>query len=209
MKYQIIPVTPFVQNATLIWCESSSEAAIVDPGGDLELILDSVKKNRLQLKKIFLTHAHLDHAGGAGELAEREGIPIEGPQKADKFWIDGMSEQCMMFGVPQVQSFEPTRWLEHNDWVEIGCEKLEVRHCPGHTPGHVIFYHAGDHLAIVGDVLFNGSIGRTDFPRGDYATLMNSIRQQLLTLEDEVEIITGHGPMSTIGHERRTNPFLM
>ncbi len=209
MKYEIIPVTPFVQNCTLIWCDSSSEAAVVDPGGDLDLIRRSVKKNGLQLKKIFITHAHLDHAGGAGELAAREELPIEGPQRADSFWIDGMSDQCRMFGVPQVQTFAPTRWLEHGDQVEIGSEKLEVRHCPGHTPGHVIFYHPEDHLAIVGDVLFNGSIGRTDFPQGDHATLLNSIRQQLLTLEDKVEIITGHGPMSTIGHERKTNPFLI
>lgn len=208
MKYNIIPVTPFVQNCTLIWCTSSLEAAVVDPGGDLDLILRSVEKNGLQLKKILLTHAHLDHAGGVGELAEKEGIPIEGPQRADKFWIDGMSEQCRMFGVPQVQTFEPTRWLEQGDRVEVGNEQLEVRHCPGHTPGHVVFYHPQDQLAIVGDVLFNGSIGRTDFPQGDHATLLNSIREQLLTLGDEVEIITGHGPMSTIGHERKTNPFL-
>ncbi len=208
MKYAIIPVTPFEQNSTLLWCETSHEAALVDPGGDLERLLARVDQEGVTLKKILITHAHIDHAGGAGELARRLDLPIEGPQREDAFWIELLPEQARQFGFPPALTFQPERWLEQGDQVMIGEESLEVRHCPGHTPGHVIFYHGLERLALVGDVLFKGSIGRTDFPRGDHATLLNSIRQQLLSLDDEVAIIPGHGPMSTIGHERRTNPFL-
>ena len=208
MNYTIIPVTPFEQNCTLIWCEDTRKAAVVDPGGDLERILAAVKERGLELEKILLTHAHIDHAGAAGELARTRHLPIEGPQREDRFWIEGLPEQSRTFGFPPAEVFEPDRWLEQGDRVQVGDLQLEVRHCPGHTPGHVVFYHPESRLVIVGDVLFMGSIGRTDFPRGDHATLLNSIRQQLWPLGDEVEFIPGHGPMSTIGHERRTNPFL-
>ena len=208
MKYTIIPVTPFQQNATLLWCETTHKAAVVDPGGDLEHILEVVAAQALELEKILLTHAHIDHAGGVAELSQKFDLPIEGPQREDNFWIEALPEQGRMFGFPSVERFEPTRWLEQGDRVQVGKEELEVRHCPGHTPGHVIFFHSGDRLALVGDVLFKGSIGRTDFPGGDHATLLNAIRQQLWTLGDDVVFIPGHGPMSTIGHERETNPFL-
>ncbi|HHH38696.1 MAG TPA: MBL fold metallo-hydrolase, partial [Sedimenticola sp.] len=167
-----------------------------------------VKQQGVALERILLTHAHIDHAGGAGELADRLGIPIEGPQAADRFWIEALPEQARMFQFPPTGPFEPARWLNQGDRVQVGDEFMEVRHCPGHTPGHVIFYHPGSQLALVGDVLFRGGIGRTDFPRGDHATLLRSIREQLFSLGDEVAFIPGHGPMSTMGHERRTNPFL-
>lgn len=208
MKYSVIPVTPFEQNCTLVWCEKSGEAAVVDPGGDLDRILEAVDSEGVRLQKILITHAHIDHAGGAGALARQAGVAIEGPHRDDQFWIDALAEQSRMFGFPDAVSFEPARWLEQGDEVSIGDERLEVRHCPGHTPGHVIFFHREDRIAIVGDVLFKGSIGRTDFPRGDHRQLLDSIRAQLWTLGDDVTFIPGHGPLSTIGDERQTNPFV-
>ena len=208
MNFSIIPVTPFEQNCTLIWCGETGKAAVVDPGGDLERILAEIQRRNLLLEKILITHAHIDHAGGAGALARTAGVPIEGPHKDDLFWIRGMPEQCRMFNFPGAEVFEPSRWLQQGDRVSVGNQTLEVHHCPGHTPGHVIFFHPETKLAIVGDVLFKGSIGRTDFPKGDYATLLNSIRERLWPLGDDVEFVAGHGPMSTIGFERRHNPFL-
>ncbi len=208
MKVTVIPVTPFQQNCSLLWCETTHKAAVIDPGGDLDRILEVVQKNGVELEKILLTHAHIDHAGATAELAERFSLPIEGPHREDQFWIDQLPQQSQMFGFPASQSFEPNRWLEQEDTVTVGTETLEVRHCPGHTPGHVIFFHRKVKLAIVGDVLFKGSIGRTDFPRGDHATLIRSIREQLWPLGDDVTFIPGHGPMSTFGNERRSNPFV-
>lgn len=208
MKFTVIPVTSFEQNCTLMWCEQTLRAAVVDPGGDLERIRSVVEEHGLVLEKILLTHGHIDHAGGAGELARSAGLPIEGPHIGDKFWIDDLAAQCAMFGFPPAEGFEPGRWLAQGDQVQVGGEVLEVRHCSGHTPGHVIYYHAGERVAVVGDVLFKGSIGRTDLPGGDHAALLASIRAQLWTLDDEVEFIPGHGPLSNIGHERATNPFL-
>ena len=208
MRYRIIPVTPFEQNCSLLWCGSSGRAAVVDPGGDLPRILAAVEEEGVTLERILITHAHIDHAGAAGELAEQLGIPIEGPQQEDAFWIEMLPEQSQQFGFPPARRFVPERWLGQGDRVAIGEQVLEVRHCPGHTPGHVVFLHPGTALAVVGDVLFRGSIGRTDFPRGDHAQLLASIRDQLLTLDDAVAVIPGHGPMTTIGHERLTNPFL-
>ncbi|MBI2306210.1 MAG: MBL fold metallo-hydrolase [Rhodocyclales bacterium] len=208
MKYAIVPVTPFQQNATVLWCEETRQAAVVDPGGDLPLIERVLAREGLTLEKILVTHGHIDHAGGVAELAEQKGIPVEGPQREDQFWIDGMPEQSRMFGFPAVRSFTPSRWLEHGDQVSVGNEVLDVVHCPGHTPGHVCFYHAPSRLAIVGDVLFNGSIGRTDFPKGDYDTLIASIRNRLFPLGDDIDFIPGHGPMSSFGEERRYNPFV-
>jgi hydroxyacylglutathione hydrolase len=208
LKYQIVPVTPFAQNCSVIWCDKTCKAAVVDPGGDVSRILAVVKKNNLELEKILLTHAHIDHAGGTAELSETAKVPIEGPEWEDKFWIDALPQQSEMFGFPQVGMFVPERWLKEGDQCTVGEEVLEVYHCPGHTPGHVIFYSSGSKLALVGDVLFNGSVGRTDFPRGDHATLINSIKTKLLPLGDDVSFIPGHGPMSTFGYERRTNPFV-
>ena len=208
MRYTIIPVTPFEQNCTIFWCERTRQAAVVDPGGDIERILRALEDERLTLAKILVTHGHIDHAGGVAALAERTGVPIEGPHAEDRFWIDGMPQQSKMFGFPNVRSFEPTRWLQEGDKVTFGEVELEVLHCPGHTPGHVVFFHRVGKLAQVGDVLFQGSIGRTDFPRGDFDTLIRSINEKLFPLGDDVAFIPGHGPMSTFGEERRYNPFL-
>ncbi|MGE5387081.1 MAG: MBL fold metallo-hydrolase [Betaproteobacteria bacterium] len=207
MRYAVVPVTPFQQNCTVFWCEKTRQAVVIDPGGDLDQILQVVKKENLDLVKVLVTHGHIDHAGAAAELAERFNLPIEGPHEEDRFWIEGMPQQSKMFGFPGVRSFEPTRWLKEGDQVTFGEVTLDVFHCPGHTPGHVVFYHAPSKLAQVGDVIFQGSIGRTDFPKGDYDTLIRSIREKLFTLDDDVEFIPGHGPMSTIGQERRYNPF--
>jgi len=208
MKYAIVPVTPFQQNATVLWCEETRRAAVVDPGGDLPMILRVIEREGLALEKILVTHGHIDHAGAVADLAVQFGVPIEGPQIEDKFWIDGMPEQSRMFGFPPVRSFVPDRWLLQGDQVTVGNQVLDVIHCPGHTPGHVCFHHAQSQLAIVGDVLFQGGIGRTDFPKGDYQTLIRSIKERLLPLGDGVEFVPGHGPMSNFGEERRYNPFL-
>ncbi|MBK1679739.1 MBL fold metallo-hydrolase [Rhodocyclus tenuis] len=207
MQYRIIPVTPFQQNCTLLICEESRRAAVVDPGGDIEQILAVAAKAGATLEKILVTHGHIDHAGGVAALAERLSLPIEGPQREDQFWIDGMPQQSKMFGFPDVRAFTPDRWLEQGDVVCFGAVSLEVLHCPGHTPGHVVFFHRPSRLALVGDVLFAGSIGRTDFPRGDLDTLLASIRQRLWPLGDDVAFIPGHGPMSTFGDERASNPY--
>jgi hydroxyacylglutathione hydrolase len=207
IKYQIVPVTPFEQNCTLLWCDETLQAAVVDPGGDLPRILEAVKKNGVKLEKILVTHGHIDHAGGVADLAERLSLPVEGPQHEDQFWIDGMPQQSRVYGFPPVRAFTPDRWLVQGDSVQLGNLELEVLHCPGHTPGHVVFYNAAGRLALVGDVLFKGSIGRTDFPKGDFATLIASIHDRLWPLGDDVTFISGHGPMSTFGAERRSNPF--
>lgn len=208
MNYAVVPVTPLQQNCSLVWCEETRQAAIIDPGGDVERIVAAVEKLNLQPAKILITHAHADHAGGAAKLAARLGIPIEGPQREDQFWIDLMVEQGRTFGLSPSDAFTPDRWLEQGDRVQFGNQQMEVLHCPGHTPGHVVFFHRASRTAFVGDVLFRGSIGRTDFPRGDYDALMGAIRDRLLPLGDDVTIVTGHGPNSTLGRERRSNPFL-
>ncbi|PIE44280.1 MAG: hypothetical protein CSA50_01100 [Gammaproteobacteria bacterium] len=208
MKYEIVPVTPFMQNCSVIWCEETLKAAVVDPGGDLEKIRRVIQNNKLQADKILLTHSHIDHVGGTADLANELSVPIVGPHKDDKFWIDALPQQCQMFGFRNVNTFLPDRWLEDGDTVELGNIVLQVLHCPGHTPGHVVFFDPVSQLAIVGDVVFQGSIGRTDFPKGNYATLIASIKNKLLPLGDEVVFIPGHGPISTIGYERKTNPFI-
>jgi glyoxylase-like metal-dependent hydrolase (beta-lactamase superfamily II) len=208
MRAVIIPVTPFQQNCSLVWCDVTQQAAVIDPGGDLDKVLAAVDKAGVTLTTILLTHAHVDHAGATAELARRRQLPIIGPHRGDQFWIDGLAEQGRMFGLGHSESFEPDQWLVDGDRVSLGKGEFEVRHCPGHTPGHVIFFSAPDRLAFVGDVLFAGSIGRTDFPGGDYDTLVRSIRDNLFVLGDEVRFVPGHGPMSTFGAERRTNPFV-
>ena len=207
IHYQIIPVTSFEQNCTLLWCGETMRAAVVDPGGDIPRILDAVKANGVTLEKILVTHGHIDHAGAVADLAEQLSLPIEGPQREDQFWIDGMPQQSKMYGFPNVRVFTPDRWLEQGDRVAVGNLTLDVLHCPGHTPGHVVYFNEPGRLAIVGDVLFRGSIGRTDFPKGDFDALISSIRSRLWPLGDDVAFISGHGPMSTFGAERRSNPF--
>ena len=208
LKAAIVPVTPFVQNCSVIWCTRTMQGAVVDPGGDLDRIRDAVAEHGVALEKILLTHGHIDHAGATAALARETGVPIEGPHREDKFWIDQLEMQGEYFGVAAAEPFTPDRWLEDGDTVTVGEETLEVYHCPGHTPGHVMFFHRPSRLALVGDVLFKGSIGRTDFPRGDHAALLRAIREKLWPLGDDVTFISGHGPLSTFGEERRTNPFV-
>ena len=208
LRMAIVPVTPFQQNCSLLWNDATGVGAVVDPGGDLERILAEVARHGVSIEKILLTHAHIDHAGGTAELARQLAVPVEGPQREDQFWIDKLPDQGRMFGLPPSEAFEPQRWLEHGDTVTVGGLEIDVLHCPGHTPGHVVFFHAPSRLAIVGDVLFQGSIGRTDFPRGDMKTLVRSIRERLFPLGDDVRFLPGHGPMGTLGQERRSNPFV-
>ena len=208
LKATIIPVTQFQQNCSLIWCEETKKAAVVDPGGDLDHIKGAIEQNGVTLEKILLTHAHIDHAGATAELAKELNLPIEGPHKGDEFWIEQLPGQSQMFGFPPAESFIPNRWLENGDTVTVGNVELQVRHCPGHTPGHVIFFSEDVKLAIVGDVLFQGSVGRSDLPGGDHNTLITSIREKLWPLGNDVSFIPGHGPMSTFGQERQSNPFV-
>lgn len=208
IRAAIIPVTPFQQNCSLVWDEQSRRGAVIDPGGDLDRVLAEADGRGLTLEKILLTHAHLDHCAATLDLARARALPIEGPQREDKFWIEALPELTAQFGFPPAEVFEPDRWLEHGDRVTVGGQSLEVLHCPGHTPGHVVFFHPQERCAWVGDVLFAGSIGRTDFPRGNHDTLIRSIRERLFPLGDDVRFVPGHGPMSTFGAERRSNPFV-
>jgi len=208
MKAGIIPVTPFRQNCSLVWCEETMRAAVVDPGGDLDQILSAVEQQGVELEKILLTHGHLDHAGGTAELAERLNLPVEGPHEDDRFLIESLARQGERFGFEGARSFEPDRWLEGGDTVSFGNITMDVIHCPGHTPGHIVFFHAPSRLAFVGDVLFHGSVGRTDLPRGNHMALISSIRERLWPLGDDVAFVPGHGAMSTFGNERQSNPYV-
>lgn len=208
MKCVIVPVTPYQQNCSVLICEKTHKAAVVDPGGDIDNIIAVLEDNHAILEKILITHGHMDHCAIADDLRQRFSVPIEGPQREDRFWIDKLPEWCAMSGFPHAEAFEPDRWLEQDDVVTFGEQRLQVLHCPGHTPGHVVFFHPAMKLALVGDVLFNGSIGRTDFPRGDHDQLINAIKTKLWPLGDEVTFVPGHGPTSTFGEERRSNPFV-
>ena len=208
LQYHTHPVTAFQQNCSLVWCDATLEAAIIDPGGDVDALLAEVARRGLDLKALWLTHAHIDHAGGTGELARRLDLPIIGPHPADQFWIDALPQQGAMFGFPAAEAFEPDRWLADGDTVQIGQCTLQVRHCPGHTPGHVVFYSPQAQCAFVGDVLFAGSIGRTDFPQGNHQDLLDSIKQRLWPMGDATVFVPGHGPQSTFGQERKSNPFV-
>lgn len=208
LKIAIVPVTAYQQNCSILICENSKKAALVDPGGDIEQLLNALKSLEVIPEKIFITHGHIDHAGGAKELAEILRIPIEGPHKADLFWLDKLQDTAVMMRFPPARNFVPDRWLEHGDTVQFGEQTLDVIHCPGHTPGHVVFFHPESKIACVGDVLFQGSIGRTDFPQGNHQDLIDSITKRLWPLGDDVEFIPGHGPTSSFGEERRTNPFV-
>ncbi|WP_422345890.1 MBL fold metallo-hydrolase [Parasphingorhabdus sp.] len=207
LKAVIIPVTPLQQNCTLLWCTKTNKAALSDPGGDLSRLKAAVAEHGVDLEKIIITHGHLDHCGQAGMLAEELGLPIEGPHKDDLFWIEQLDGDGARYGMV-AKSFEPDRWLNDGDQVTVGDLVLDVIHCPGHTPGHVIFYHKPSKLAVVGDVIFQGSIGRTDFPRGNHQDLINAITQKLWPLGDDVTFIPGHGPTSQFGYERKTNAFV-
>jgi hydroxyacylglutathione hydrolase len=206
---QTLPVTAFEQNCSLVWCSDTNEAALIDPGGDVGKLLEAVKARGLTLKALWLTHAHIDHAGGTGALARTLGLPIIGPHPGDQFWIDALPQQSQMFGFPQAEPFTPTQWLKDGDTVQIGKHTLEVLHCPGHTPGHVVFFEPGTRHAFVGDVLFAGSIGRTDFPGGNHADLINAIKGKLIPIGDDVTFTPGHGQESTFGEERIGNPHLV
>ncbi len=208
MNYHIIPVTAFAQNCSLIWGEGSKEAALIDPGGDAELIKREVAEKGVTVTQILLTHGHLDHVGAAAELAEYYQVPVIGPQREDEFWLQGLPAQSRMFGLDECQPLTPNRWLEEGDSVSVGNITLQVLHTPGHTPGHVVFFAPESRLVISGDVLFKGGVGRSDFPKGDHATLIASIKDKMLPLGDDVTFIPGHGPLSTLGYERLHNPFL-
>lgn len=208
LQYLTIPVTAFQQNCSLVWDDTTRQAAVIDPGGDLDDLLDEVERLDLRLEQIWLTHAHIDHAGGTAELARRLSLPIIGPHPGDQFWIDGLPQQGAMFGFPPSDTFTPTRWLHDGDTVELAGHVLDVRHCPGHTPGHVVFHSPEMKRAFVGDVLFAGSIGRTDFPGGNHQHLLDSIAQRLWPMGDDTVFIPGHGPESTFGRERQTNPYV-
>ncbi len=209
MQVFIIPVTPFQQNCTLLVCDQTQQAAVVDPGGDVEQILATIKESGATVTQILLTHGHLDHAAAAPELAAALGdIPIIGPHQDDQFWLDGLTEQSARFGFGHAKAFLPTQWLNDGDTVQVGAYTLNVIHCPGHTPGHVVFHSPELHLAWVGDVIFQNSIGRTDFPRGNHADLICSIQNKLFPLGDDIQFIPGHGPTSTFGQEKMHNPHL-
>jgi len=207
LKAMIVPVTPLQQNCTLLWCTETMKGAFVDPGGDLDRLKAAAEQSGSTIEKILLTHGHIDHCGSAGIFAAELGVPIEGPHKDDIFWISRLEEDGQRYGV-NGKPFEPDRWLEDGDTVTVGKLSFDVRHCPGHTPGHVVFHHPESKLALVGDVLFQGSIGRTDFPRGNHQQLLDAITQRLWPMGDDTRFVPGHGPMSTFGHERATNPFV-
>ena len=207
-KAIIVPVTPFQQNCTVLWCETSKRAVVIDPGGDLPDIERAIAAAGVVVDKIWLTHGHVDHVGGAADLKARLKVSIEGPHKDDLVLLQHVAESARAFGISNASNVAPDRWLEDGDQVQVGELTFEVLHCPGHSPGSVALFNAEQRLAIVGDVLFAGSIGRTDLPGGNHRQLLASIRDKLLPLGDDVAIISGHGPTSTIGRERATNPFL-
>jgi hydroxyacylglutathione hydrolase len=207
MRAAIIPVTPLQQNCTLIWCTRTMRGAFTDPGGDLPKLKDALRQTGVTLEKILITHGHIDHCGEAGTLARELGVPIEGPHEADRFWISRLEDDGRSYGV-NGRVFEPDRWLTNGDTVTVGDLVLDVYHCPGHTPGHVVFHHAPSKVAIVGDVLFQGSIGRTDFPMGNHQDLLDAIVARLWPLGGDTAFVPGHGPMSTFAQERATNPYV-
>ncbi len=208
MKVAIVPVTPFQQNCSIVWCEVTQDAAVIDPGGDLDRIEVAIAEHDVRVSQVLLTHGHLDHAASAATLAERLSVPVYGPHRADAFLLERLGEQGARFGIRGARAMTPDRWLDDGDQLHIGSFVLEVIHCPGHTPGHVVFFNRAARIAIVGDVLFKGSIGRTDLPRGSYQDLIDSIRGKLWPLGEDVTFVPGHGETSTFGWERKCNPFV-
>ena len=207
LKIAIIPVTPLQQNCCLVWCTRTMKGAFTDPGGDLDRLKAAAAAQGVTIEKLLLTHGHIDHCGSAKILADELGVKIEGPHEADRFWISRLEDDGRMYGI-RGKTFESDRWLQNGDQATVGDISFDVYHCPGHTPGHVVFHHPASRLAIVGDVLFQGSIGRTDFPMGNHQDLIDAITQRLWPLGDDTAFIPGHGPMSTFGQERRNNPFV-
>ncbi len=208
LRYRVLPVTAFAQNCSLLWDDATRDAVLVDAGGEADRLLDTVRSEAVTLRAVWLTHAHIDHAGAAGEVAERAGVPIIGPHAADQYWIDALPQQAHMFGFPPARAFTPERWLVDGDTLHLGGLQFRVRHCPGHTPGHVVFHQPEARRCWVGDVLFAGSIGRTDLPGGSQRQLLDSIVQRLWPMGDDTVFIPGHGPESTFGEERRSNPYV-
>jgi len=208
LRYHTHPVTAFQQNASIVWCDQTMEGAIVDAGGEAPALLAEARRLGVTLTALWVTHAHIDHAGAVAQIAREVDLPIIGPHPADQFWIAGLPQQGQMFGLPRAETFTPTRWLADGDEVTLGQTRVHVRHCPGHTPGHVVFHHPESQRCFVGDVLFAGSIGRTAFPQGDHDQLIASITQRLWPMGDDTVFIPGHGPESTFGRERRTNPYV-
>jgi len=208
LGFHIVPVTEFQQNACLIWCQETMEGAWVDPGGEPERLLELARERGVTLTQLLLTHGHLDHVGAARQMADQAGIPIRGPSREDSFWLEQLPVQAQMFGTARVEPFLPDQWLTDGDHVQVGRLRLDVYHCPGHTPGHIVFHSPEAQMAWVGDVLFAGSIGRTDFPLGNHQALLDSIHGKLWPLGDATRFISGHGPISTFGEERRTNPYV-
>ena len=208
LKAQILPVTPFQQNCSIVWCTKTKKAAVIDPGGEVARLKEAISGLGLDLEKVLLTHGHLDHASGATKLARELEVPIEGPHPDDLFLLEALGRNASRPGFGDAESCTPDRWLADQDTVRVGDLELGVRHCPGHTPGHVIFFHKQAKIAFVGDVLFAGSVGRTDFPRGNHQTLVESITERLWPLGDDIRFVPGHGQMSTFGWERKCNPFV-
>ncbi len=208
MRYETVVVTPFMQNCTLFWCEKTQKAVVIDPGGDVPIILKAIEEHHLRVEKILITHGHIDHAGGAVDLSQMLKVEIFGPHIDDAFWLNAMEQQGRTFGLTGAKSFSPKEWLKEGDFISFGEEELSVLHCPGHTPGHVVFVNQKEKIMQAGDVLFQGSIGRTDFPRGNFEDLITSIQTKLFPFGDDFQFIPGHGPNSFIGEEKRYNPFL-
>lgn len=208
MKYLTIPVTPFEQNCSLVWCDTTRHAALIDPGGDVERLYAAIEAQQLTLQAVWLTHGHLDHVGGTVAVADQYAVPVIGPHQDDAFWLDALPLQSQQFGFPHHDAFTPTRWLTHGETLTLGEETFNVLHTPGHTPGHVVLFNKNAQIAFVGDVLFAGSIGRTDFPKGNHQQLITAIKEHLWSLGDETEVVPGHGPNTTIGHERLTNMYV-
>jgi glyoxylase-like metal-dependent hydrolase (beta-lactamase superfamily II) len=208
LRWTVVPVTSFEQNCSIVWCPGTSHGAVIDPGGDLDCILMAAEAENVCIEQILITHPHADHAGGAAELADRLAIPIQGPHRDDQFWIDRLGGPAHRAIAQAARAYVPDRWLTDGDRVAIGATEVEVIHCPGHTPGHVVYFHAGARVAFVGDILFRGRIGSTRLPLGDHIALLGSILGRIWPLGEDVTIVPGHGPLTTIGHERRTNPFV-
>ena len=208
MKLVVIPVTPFQQNCSILWCEETMKGAVIDPGGEVDRILDEVTDKKIDIERILVTHGHADHCGGVADLQERLAVPVVGPHEDDRFWIESLPDQASRFGLESSRVFEPDRWLTEGEEVTVGNITLQVIHCPGHTPGHVVFFAAAENVAVVGDVLFAGSIGRTDFPTSDHAALERSIRDQIYTLPDATRVLPGHMGETTVGREKAGNPFV-
>ncbi|MEY2862703.1 MAG: hypothetical protein RLY58_410 [Pseudomonadota bacterium] len=208
LQYEIFPVTPFAQNCTLLWDDHSKDAVLIDAGGEVERLKQAIAAKGLTLTALWLTHGHLDHVGAVGQLSRECAVPVIGPHRADAFWIDALPQQAQMFRFPNPEAIVVGQWLAGGDTLTLGGYGFEVRFTPGHTPGHVVIYSPDLALVWTGDVLFAGSVGRTDFPMGDHGQLMASIQRELFSLPDDTQFICGHGPMSTIGHEKRHNPFV-